>query len=280
MTNRKLAYIVKDQKPVVLPEAETVGAACRHMCERGAGSVLVVGKGHQLSGIFTGRDAVRLIAKVKDASGAKLAKAMTCGPVTVTPECSAIEALKKMAVGGFRHIPVTEDDRIVGVVSKGDFKGMEFEAYLWRELGGGLGSSAERRVREIIEGKEPLVVASTKTVREVCQTMIKRTSGFALVADSHAKLKGIFTGRDAVRALAAGTETETTAVSKAMTPNPTTIAPGSRAIEALRAMSDGGFRHLPVVEDGQVLGVVTRADFTGYEIDQLDEQQHLWECIW
>ena len=259
MTNRKLAYIVKDQKPLVLAETETVGAACRLMCERGAGSVLVVGKGHQLSGIFTGRDAVRLIAKVKEPAGAKLAKAMTSGPVTVTPECSAIEALKKMAAGGFRHIPVTEDDRILGVVSKGDFKG---------------------KVREIIEGKEPLVVATTRTVRESCQTMIKRTCGFALVADSHSKLKGIFTGRDAVRALANSLDTEKTPVSKAMTASPTTIGPGARSIEALRAMSDGCFRHLPVVEDGQVLGVVTRADFTGYEIDQLDEQQHLWECIW
>ena len=148
------------------------------------------------------------------------------------------------------------------------------------ELGGSLGSSAERKVREIIEGKEPLVVATTRTVRESCQTMIKRTCGFALVADSHSKLKGIFTGRDAVRALANSLDTEKTPVSKAMTASPTTIGPGARSIEALRAMSDGCFRHLPVVEDGQVLGVVTRADFTGYEIDQLDEQQHLWECIW
>ncbi|HRD75809.1 MAG TPA: CBS domain-containing protein [Hyphomicrobiaceae bacterium] len=280
MTNRKLAYIVKDQKPLVLAESETAGRACALMCEHGAGSVLVVGKEHHLTGIFTGRDAVRLIAKGRAPGEVKLAKAMTEGPVSVRPDCTAIEALKAMAAGGFRHVPVTDDHEIVGVVSKGDFKGMEFEAFLWRELGGGLGNSADRRVGDIIEGKTPLIAKSDETVKHVCQTMLKESRGFALVTDACGHLKGIFTGRDAVKAIRSGIAPEATAVSKAMTGKPVTIASDARAIEALRAMCDGGFRHLPVVAEGKVLGVVTRADFTGYEIDQLDEQEHLRECIW
>ena len=68
-------------------------------------------------------------------------------------------------------------------------------------------------------------------------------------------------------------------LAQAMTPNPTTITPDSRAIHALRAMSDGGFRHLPVLEEGRIWGIVSRGDFTGMEIDRLDEETHLWECI-
>jgi CBS domain-containing protein len=64
-----------------------------------------------------------------------------------------------------------------------------------------------------------------------------------------------------------------------MTPNPVTITPQRRAIDALRAMSDGGFRHLPVVENGAIWGVVSRGDFKGMEIDHLDEETHLYECI-
>ena len=64
-----------------------------------------------------------------------------------------------------------------------------------------------------------------------------------------------------------------------MTPNPVTITPENRAIDALRAMSDGGFRHLPVIEDGRISGIVSRGDFTGMEIDRLGEETHLWECI-
>jgi CBS domain-containing protein len=64
-----------------------------------------------------------------------------------------------------------------------------------------------------------------------------------------------------------------------MTPEPVTIAPESRAIDALRLMGDRGCRHLPVVENGRIWGVVSRGDFKGSELDQLDDEHHLWECI-
>ena len=61
-----------------------------------------------------------------------------------------------------------------------------------------------------------------------------------------------------------------TTLAQAMTPDPITITPDSRAIDALRTMSDEGFRHLPVVENGSIWGIVSRGDFKGMEIDQLD----------
>ena len=136
MTNRKLAYIVKDQKPLVLAAHETVQHACRCMREGRAGSVLVIDNQQRLSGIFTGRDAVRTLADGKDAAATTLAQAMTPNPVTITPECRAIDALRAMSDGGFRHLPVVENGRIWGIVSLGDFKGMEIdqlddEDHLW-----------------------------------------------------------------------------------------------------------------------------------------------------
>ena len=70
-----------------------------------------------------------------------------------------------------------------------------------------------------------------------------------------------------------------TTLAQAMTPSPVTITPGSRAIDALRTMSNGGFRHLPVVEDERIWGIVSRGDFKGMEIDRLDEEDHLWERV-
>jgi CBS domain-containing protein len=64
-----------------------------------------------------------------------------------------------------------------------------------------------------------------------------------------------------------------------MTPNPITITPDSRAIDALREMNNRGFRHLPVIEGGRICGVVSRSDFMGMEIDRLDDETHLEECI-
>ena len=74
MTNRKLAYIVKDQNPLVLADNEMVEHACRLMWERRAGSVLVVDTEDRLSGIFTGRDAVRLLAQGADAGDRSCAR--------------------------------------------------------------------------------------------------------------------------------------------------------------------------------------------------------------
>jgi CBS domain-containing protein len=281
MTNRVLAYIVKDQKPLVLPTSETVRQACRCMRERGSGSVLILDSRQRLSGIFTGRDAVRLLAKGKDAGGTHLAKAMTRNPVTITPGSRAIDALRAMSEGGFRHVPVTEDGTIKGVVSRGDLKGMEFEEFRWKFVGPARASATTfREVTHIVEGQKPLLVAEDETVQDACRSMWRRKSGSALVIDSQQRLSGIFTGRDAVRVLATVEGPAAARLAEAMTRNPVMITPGSSAIDALRAMNDGGFRHLPVIDNGKILGVVSRTDFTGIEIDRLDEEEHLKEVIW
>jgi CBS domain len=44
-------------------------------------------------------------------------------------------------------------------------------------------------------------------------------------------------------------------------------------------MEDGRYRHLPIVEDGKVIGIVSRFDFSGLELDRLDEETGLWERI-
>jgi CBS domain-containing protein len=280
MTNRKLAYIVKDQKPLVLAFNETVQHACRLMSERRAGSVLVVDAEIRLSGIFTGRDAVRLLAKSNDAATTHLAQAMTSDPVTIAPESRAIDALKAMSDGGFRHVPVTENGSILGVVSRGDFKGMEFEAFDWDGIYKATGMTANREIASIIKNQQPLVLAADETVQRACQSMWESRCGSVLVVDEQQHLTGIFTGRDAVRLLADGNHVAERKLGLAMKRNPVTITPESHAIDALRAMSEGGFRHLPVVENGRIYGVVSRGDFTGIEIDRLDEEVHLSECIW
>jgi CBS domain-containing protein len=281
MTNRVLTCIVKDQKPLLLPASATVRQACRCMRERGSGSVLVLDSRQRLSGIFTGRDAVRLLAKGKDAGGTLLAKAMTRNPVTVTPGSRAIDALRAMSEGGFRHVPVTEDGTIKGVVSRGDLKGMELEEFRWKFVGPARASATTfREVAHIVEGQKPLLVAEDETVQDACRSMRRQKSGSALVVDSQQRLSGIFTGRDAVRVLGSVEDAAAARMVEAMTRKPVTITPESSAIDALRAMNDGGFRHLPVIDNGKILGVVSRSDFTGTEIDRLDEEEHLKEVIW
>jgi CBS domain-containing protein len=87
------------------------------MAEKKVGAVMVVEDG-RLVGIFTERDAVyRVIAQGRDARTTRLAEVMTPDPNTVTPEESFGYALLLMHERGFRHAPVLEDGRPVGIVS-------------------------------------------------------------------------------------------------------------------------------------------------------------------
>ena len=64
-----------------------------------------------------------------------------------------------------------------------------------------------------------------------------------------------------------------------MTPDPITLAPGKTSIDALRTMEDCGCRHLPVVDHGRIVSMISRGDFHGVERVRFDEETALWERI-
>ncbi|MCW5748985.1 MAG: CBS domain-containing protein [Alphaproteobacteria bacterium] len=135
-----------------------------------------------------------------------------------------------------------------------------------------------RKLSDIILNQQPLVLPSTATVKEAAAGMRDRQAGSVLVTDVGGGLAGIFTGRDAVcRVLAAGLDPATTKLGDVMTAKPATMAPDQSAIDALRLMWDGGFRHLPLVKGGRILGVVSRGDFKGLEFNRHEEERDLWE---
>lgn len=128
--------------------------------------------------------------------------------------------------------------------------------------------------------QDPLTLPPDATVKEACLCMRARRVGAVVVTEDDRRLLGIFTGRDAAhRVLAEGKSAAGTALSEVMTRDPTTLPPGKTAIEALRLMQDGRYRHLPIVDDGKVVGIVSRYDFSGLELDRLDEETGLWERI-
>jgi CBS domain-containing protein len=134
-----------------------------------------------------------------------------------------------------------------------------------------------REMAEIIRYQKPLTLHPAVTVQQACKHMHSRKVGAVLVTTEKGVLLGIFTGRDAVRVLAQGKDPATLPLRQVMTKKPACLPPGHTAIDALRLMRDGGFRHVPVVEDGVVKGVVSRGDFRGLEQDRLDEETGIWE---
>ncbi len=134
-----------------------------------------------------------------------------------------------------------------------------------------------REMAEIIRNQKPLTLRPGATVQEACQHMHERKVGAVLVTNGKNELVGIFTGRDAVRVLAEGKDAKTTVLRQVMTKKPDCLPPRHTAIDALRLMRDGGFRHVPVVHEGLVVGIVSRGDFRGLEQDRLDEETGIWE---
>ena len=137
-----------------------------------------------------------------------------------------------------------------------------------------------RKMCDLVRKQDPVSLPPSATVKEACQCMRNRRVGAVLVTEGDRRLVGIFTGRDAVhRVLAEGKDAGRTMLTEVMTRDPDTIPSGNVAIEALRMMEDGRFRHLPIVDEGKIVGIVSRFDFSGMELDRLDEETGLWERI-
>ena len=137
-----------------------------------------------------------------------------------------------------------------------------------------------RTMSDLVREQNPLTLPPSATVLEAARLMRERGVGAVLVTEQDARLAGIFTGRDAIcRVLAEGKDPAKTMLAAVMTYNPETMAPHHTAIEALRLMQDVRCRHLPIVHEGKVVGIVSRGDFRGVEQDRLDEETGLWERI-
>lgn len=116
--------------------------------------------------------------------------------------------------------------------------------------------SGERTVKRLRLSKA-LTIPESTTIYEACRRMAARRVDALLLTDSNALLCGILTDKDiATRVIAREVNIETTPVSKVMTRNPVFVLSDTLAVEALQKMVQGKFRHLPVVENGEVVALL------------------------
>lgn len=117
-------------------------------------------------------------------------------------------------------------------------------------------TSGERTVKRLRLSKA-LTIPEGTSVYDACRRMSMRRVDAALLTDHSALLSGIITDKDvATRVIAEGLKPRDTPVSKVMTRNPIFVMAESSAVEALEKMIDGKFRHLPVVENGEVIALL------------------------
>lgn len=98
----------------------TVYAAIELMCEKNIGGLLIL-ENNKLIGIFTERDYARkIILKGKSSKEAKISEVMTSNPFTVSSESSIEECMEMMSGKRIRHLPVVDQEKLVGMISIGD----------------------------------------------------------------------------------------------------------------------------------------------------------------
>ena len=112
--------ILDPRPPLTVPADATLGDAVRQMIAGRIGAVLVTGASGELVGILTERDFLLKVAGQPGFEALPVARFMTPDPDTVTPTDTLAFALGKMDAGGYRHLPVVENGRPVGVISVRD----------------------------------------------------------------------------------------------------------------------------------------------------------------
>lgn len=118
MIFRSVGALIRGQRMVHLDPQATVQEAAVLMAAHHVGAVPVIEAGGRLAGIFTERDLLnRVVSKGLHPERLRLAEVMTADPVTVGVDASLVESLKVMHKFGFRHLPLVERDRVVGVLS-------------------------------------------------------------------------------------------------------------------------------------------------------------------
>lgn len=130
-------------------------------------------------------------------------------------------------------------------------------AFANKSLTGASRSMFTQSIRKIMDPRRLILVPGTMTVRAAAELMKSHRYGAVLITDGDTLL-GIFTERDAVfRVIAVGRDPQTTQLAEVMTRSPKTIAPNKTFGHAMLLMHENGFRHVPVIESGKLVGMVS-----------------------
>ncbi len=133
------------------------------------------------------------------------------------------------------------------------------------------------RVSEIMTNAA-VIDASDDTLAEAARKMWKQQTGSLLVVDGE-ELVGIITERDVLKAVATGVPLEDTRISEVMTKDVTTVGPGTSLREAAKIMADLWIRHLPVLDSGKLVGVLSQRDLAGVLAGALNEPEALQQLV-
>ncbi|PHU05211.1 CBS domain-containing protein CBSCBSPB1 [Capsicum chinense] len=273
-------------KALTVPDTTSIYEACRRMAARRVDALLLTDSNALLCGILTDKDiATRVIAREVNIQETPVSKIMTKNPVFVLSDTLAVEALQKMVLGKFRHLPVVENGEVIALLDiakclydaiarleRAAEKGKAIAAAVegvekhWGSSVSGsitfIEALQERMFKPslstiISENSKVVMVEPSDTVLTAAKKMLEFRASSAIVMVDN-KPRGILTSKDMLmRVIAQDLSPESILVERVMTPSPECSTTDTPIVDALHTMHDGKFLHLPVVDkEGMVVAVL------------------------
>lgn len=138
------------------------------------------------------------------------------------------------------------------------------------------------RISDVLrhKGAEVVTVSPTTTVRDLLRVLAEHNIGAAVVSSDRVTIEGIVSERDVVRRLTGGTSVLDQPVSAIMTSDVHTCVPSTTVTELMQLMTERRVRHVPVVLDGRLAGLVSIGDVVKTRIGELEfEREQLANYI-
>lgn len=237
--------------------------ALRIMCEHNIGSILLT-EGDALKGIFTERDLIKRIAcMTHPPANVVMRDVMTKNPQTISIRASIARAIHALSVGGYRHLPVVgkqgEPIKILSVkdiihfiekhvtseIVKADTplstgKG-EFDMFFYDDV-------------RVLHSPPAHTALETETVQQGMEKLCKADGGCIVVLNAQEHITGVFTERDYMKKVVLGRlDMQQTKMHEVMTKSPQTILSNASVALAVNTLSEGNFRHIPIVDSSERL---------------------------
>jgi len=304
-TSPSLRSLLAGKPATVVAPTSSIREAGMLMAERRKAALVV--EDDRLVGIFGFKDMMsRAVAKELPLDLTEVRSVMTPSPESVSPDMTVLEALQTMHDHRFLTLPVCESDgRVVGLVDVMDVIYGCGGTEGWRSVfssaldvddasdassvySHGDGSRVARSVRSTrsavkkderpvskLRPKKPLISSTGDSILSMTQMLTNKRGDASLVVDASGGLAGIITDTDITRRVVAkDLDPASSAISVAMTPNPTCVSMSDSAMDALGTMVENHFRHLPVVDDsGAVVGLLDIAKCLNDAISKLERAQ-------
>ena len=226
---------------------QTASEALKLMRSKSVSSVLVV-EGTEILGIITERDIVRAVHTNANFNATNCAELMQSPVLSVSPETPCLDAYRRMADRGIRHLGVTDKDgKVLGLASEGDLmRDFSIEYYMnFKNVGSVMNANV-------------CMLSGSATVADAVKLMIDEHQSCVVIVDAHKRPVGIVTERDVVRLSSEHIHSERLVLAEVMRSPVSTGKAFDLLHEAVKSMAAAHIRRLVIVDSADVVcGLLT-----------------------